>query len=87
MDRMNITATNASGGPATPMIRRGPITIDYLRTHPTVSVEQAVGLIGCSRAYGYQLVKNGELDVIKLGERRVRVKSAALLRMLTGEES
>ncbi|WP_236746976.1 helix-turn-helix domain-containing protein [Mycobacteroides abscessus] len=72
----------AQGRAACPVIRRGPVTVDYLRVHPTVSVEQAAQLLGISRAYAYQLTRTGELDVITLGERRVRVKSASLLRVL-----
>ncbi|MCA4726899.1 helix-turn-helix domain-containing protein [Mycolicibacterium fortuitum] len=68
-----------------PIIRRGPVTVPYLRTYPTVSVEQAAMLLGISRAYCYQLTRNGELDAITLGEKRVRVKSASLLRLL-GED-
>jgi len=74
-----------SGGAMCPAIRRGPVTVDYLRIHPTVSVEQAALLVGISRAYCYGLVHAGELDAITLGERRIRVKSASLLRLL-GQE-
>ena len=63
-------------------VRRGPVSIDYLRTHPTVSVEQAAGLLGISRAYGYDMVRRGELPAITLGGRRYRIKSSALLRLL-----
>jgi excisionase family DNA binding protein len=76
-----ITAT-APGRATCPVIRRGPVTMDYLRVHPTVSAEQAALLIGVSRAYAYELIHKGELDAITLGEKRVRVKSASLLRML-----
>jgi len=72
--------------PVRPVVRRGPIDIDYLRTHPTCSVEQAAQLIGVSREYGYVLIRSGMLDAIELGERRVRVKSAALLRLLGVED-
>ncbi|WP_163751681.1 helix-turn-helix domain-containing protein [Mycolicibacterium helvum] len=79
------TSPAAPGGAACPVIRRGPVTVDYLRVHPTVSVEQAALLLGVSRAYAYQLTHAGELDAITLGEKRVRVKSASLLRVL-GED-
>jgi excisionase family DNA binding protein len=59
--------------------------VDYLRVHPTVSVEQAALLLGVSRAYAYQLTRTGELAAITLGEKRLRVKSASLLRVL-GED-
>lgn len=71
--------------PPTPIVRRGPISVAYLREHPTVSVEQAAELLGISKAYGYDLVKVGKLGAITLGDRRFRVKSAELLRML-GED-
>lgn len=76
------TTTNTQGRAACPVIRRGPVSVDYLRVHPTVSVEQAALLLGVSRAYAYQLTRTGELDAITLGEKRVRVKSVSLLRVL-----
>jgi excisionase family DNA binding protein len=86
MNELLITsAPPAPGRAACPVIRRGPVTVDYLRVHPTVSAEQAAMLIGVSRAYAYELIHIGQLDAITLGERRVRVKSASLLRML-GED-
>ncbi|ORV40353.1 hypothetical protein AWC01_12275 [Mycobacterium doricum] len=66
-------------------MRRGPVTVEYLRVHPTVSAEQAAMLLGVSRGYAYDLIHAGKLDAIELGERRVRVKSASLLRLL-GED-
>jgi excisionase family DNA binding protein len=83
MDCVTHTAT-----PSTPHepVRRGPITVDQLRRQPTVSVEQAAGLLGISRAYAYQRTKDGEIDSIVLGNGRYRVKSSALLRLL-GEDS
>lgn len=82
---MTSTTTTASGQAACPAIRRGPVNVDYLRAHPTVSAEQAALLLGISKAYSYELIRKGELDAITLGEKRVRVKSASLLRML-GED-
>lgn len=79
------TPLSAPGAASCPVIRRGPVTVDYLRVHPTVSVEQAAQLLGISRAYAYQLTRTGQLDAITLGEKRVRVKSASLLRVL-GED-
>ncbi|MCV7300665.1 helix-turn-helix domain-containing protein [Mycobacterium barrassiae] len=61
-------------------------TLDELRCGPpTLSVEQAVKYLGVSRAYGYQMARDGRLPTIKLGERRVRVPAMALLRMLEGQ--
>lgn len=85
-DSTTTTTHTALGWAACPVIRRGPVTVDYLRVHPTVSAEQSAMLLGVSRAYAYELIRKGELDAITLGERRVRVKSASLLRML-GEDT
>lgn len=88
MDDVSTTTTitpTAPGRTASPVIRRGPITVDYLREHPTVSVEQAGMLLGISRGYCYQLARAGELATIELGEKRIRIKSASLLRLL-GED-
>ncbi|ULN32595.1 helix-turn-helix domain-containing protein [Mycolicibacterium smegmatis] len=84
MENTANTAT-APGRAACPVIRRGPVTVDYLRAHPTVSVEQAALLLGISKPYAYQLARTGELDSIELGAKRIRIKSSALLRML-GED-
>lgn len=65
-------------------VLHGPVSVEQLRHQPTVSVGQAAELLGVSRAYGYQLADSGQLDVIRLGG-RIRVKSAALLKML-GED-
>lgn len=59
------------------------LTMDDLRREPpTISVELAARYLGVSRAYGYQMAREGRLPVIQLGPRRVRVSSAGLLRML-----
>lgn len=84
-DLATTTPTASAGRAACPVIRRGPVTVDYLRIHPTVSVEQTAHLLGLSRAYCYTLVKSGKLDAIELGTNRIRIKSASLLRLL-GED-
>lgn len=81
---VNLETTPAPGA-ACPVIRRGPVTVDYLRHHPTVSAEQAALLLGVSRTYAYDLAHAGKLDAIMLGGKRIRIKSASLLRLL-GEE-
>jgi excisionase family DNA binding protein len=48
----------------------------------TVSVEEAGRILGYSRNTAYEAVKRGELPVIRLGGRKIRVPRAALLRML-----
>jgi len=63
------------------------LTLDDLRDGPpTVSVELAARYLGVSRAYAYQMAREGRLPVINLGPRRVRVSSAGLLRLLNGED-
>jgi excisionase family DNA binding protein len=58
-------------------------TVDELRSGPaTISVEEAARYLGVSRAYAYTMVREGHLPVIRLGAKRVRVPSAALLRLL-----
>ncbi|MFA4052535.1 excisionase family DNA-binding protein [Mycobacteroides chelonae] len=70
------TTTTTAASPALP-------TLDELRSGPpTISVEQAARYLGVSRAYGYSMVREGRLPVIELGTRRVRVPTAALLKML-----
>lgn len=62
-------------------------TLDDLRNGPpTISVEQTALYLGVSRAYAYQMAREGHLPTIKLGTRRIRVPTAALLRMLNGDD-
>lgn len=69
-----------------PQTAHAPLTLDDLRSGPpTISVERAGQYLGVSRAYAYAMAREGRLPTIKLGTRRVRVPTAALLRMLTGE--
>lgn len=61
--------------------------LDELRSGPpTISIEQAARYLGVSRAYAYQMAREGRLPTIKLGERRVRVPALTLLKMLRGAE-
>jgi excisionase family DNA binding protein len=64
---------------------RSPLAVEFLRKNPTCSVTEAAGILGISRAYAYALVRSGELASIKLGQKRFRVKSKSLLKML-GED-
>ncbi|WP_036534921.1 helix-turn-helix domain-containing protein [Nocardia cyriacigeorgica] len=57
-----------------------------LRTTATVSIPRAAELLGICKSHAYVLARDGRLPVIELGPRRMRVKSADLLRMLEGEE-
>ncbi|WP_082948294.1 helix-turn-helix domain-containing protein [Mycobacterium sp. 852014-52450_SCH5900713] len=81
-----ITRTDPPGKAACPVVKRGPVTVDYLRHHPTVSAEQAGMLLGVSRTYAYELARAGQLESIMLGDKRIRIKSASLLRLL-GEDA
>ncbi|UXA10752.1 helix-turn-helix domain-containing protein [Mycobacterium sp. SMC-8] len=62
-----------------------PTLDDLRREPPLISVGRAAQYVGVSRAFGYTMAKEGRLPVVKLGSRRVKVKSAALLAMLEGE--
>lgn len=60
-------------------------TLDELRSGPpTISIEQAARYLGVSRAFGYQMAREGRLPTIKLGVKRARVSALALLKMLEG---
>lgn len=48
---------------------------------PTVSVDEAVELLGVGRSTGYAGVKSGEIPSIRVGS-RIRVPTAGLLRLL-----
>lgn len=59
------------------------LSLDGLRSGPpTVSVPRAGQYLGVSRAYAYQMAREGRLPTISLGERRVRVPVVGLLRLL-----
>ncbi|WP_280332892.1 helix-turn-helix domain-containing protein [Nocardia wallacei] len=53
-----------------------------LRTTATVSVVRAAEILGIGKSYAYEMARDGRLPVIELGPRRMRIKSADLLRML-----
>ena len=62
------------------------LTLDDLRAEGvTVSIERAGLYLGVSRAYAYQMGREGLLPTIKLGSKRVRVPTAALIKLLSGE--
>lgn len=61
-------------------------TVDELRNEPaTLSVERAAKYLGVSRAYAYEMVRDGRLATLAVGARRVRIVTAPLLRALSGE--
>jgi len=61
-------------------------TIEELRSEATVSIPRAAQVLGVSRSYAYQLAAAGDLPVIRLGAKRVRVPTVALRRMLGIED-
>jgi len=85
MTETAITATTARREPD-PITTPGPILVEFLRKNPTCSVNLAAKVLGVSRAFAYELAKSGELDAIKLGQKRFRVKSAALLKLIGAED-
>lgn len=50
----------------------------------TLTVEEAAGLLGISRAFAYEAVRRGEIPSIRIG-RRVLVPRVALDRLVSGE--
>ena len=50
------------------------------------SIEEAAAALGISRCLAYELVRQGKIPSIRLGERRLIVPVAALNRMLGGQE-
>lgn len=64
---------------------RRPTLDDLRREGVTVSVERAGTYCGVSRSLAYQMARDGSLPTIKLGSRRVRVPTAALLKLLGAE--
>lgn len=53
--------------------------------HKTISVEQAGEVLGISRDLAYKAAARGDIPVIRIGPKRLRVPTARLLAMLGGE--
>jgi excisionase family DNA binding protein len=72
---------------STETTRTTPMDIkDKLRSDPTISVEDYAALMGIGRSLGYRLAEQNAIPgLIRLG-RRLRVSSAAVLRMLEGTD-
>jgi len=51
----------------------------------TLTVEEAAETLGISRNLAYQLVREGKIPSIRLGEKRLVVSRAALERLLEGQ--
>lgn len=56
--------------------------VEELRSTPHVSVETAGRALGVGRGTAYQLAATGELPVMRLGRKKVRVLSRPLLERL-----
>lgn len=52
----------------------------------TLTVEEAGEVLGISRATAYMLANTGKIPTIRLGERRLVVPKAALMKMLEAVE-
>ena len=59
------------------------LTIDELRQRPTVNVPTAAEVLGISRTHAYEAVKNGTIQVVRVG-RRLCVPTRVLLALLEG---
>lgn len=53
-------------------------------TTPTLGIDAAAEFLGISRNHAYEAAKRGEIPSIRIG-RRIRVPTAALLRMIDVE--
>ena len=51
----------------------------------TISVEEAATALGIGRALAYEMARTGDLPVVRLGVKRLRVPRARLLAMLESE--
>jgi excisionase family DNA binding protein len=52
----------------------------------TMTVKEAGEVLGISRATAYMLAGSGQIPTIRLGERRIVVPKAALMKMLESAE-
>ena len=52
----------------------------------TMTVKEAAEILGISRATAYMLANTGQIPIIRLGERRLVVPRAALMKMLERAE-
>jgi excisionase family DNA binding protein len=52
----------------------------------TMTVQEASEVLGISRATAYMLASTGQIPTIRLGERRLVVPIAALMKMLATNE-
>lgn len=52
------------------------------RERPTMSVPEYAKLMGISKSLAFKMAANGEIPVIRLGQKRLVVPTAAVIRML-----
>lgn len=69
--------THTESGPNLDTLRDAP---------PTISIAEAAPYLGISKAFCYQMSREGKLPVIRLGGKKIRVKTAALLAMLETDD-
>lgn len=75
-----LAAAAVAAGAQSPGLASGAIA--PVEDRLTLTVEEAATLLGISRAFAYEAVKNGEIPSIRIG-RRVLVPKAALERFLS----
>jgi excisionase family DNA binding protein len=61
------------------------LTLDGLRSRPTITIPEAAAVLGVSRDLAYEAAARGELPVVALGRRRL-VVTARLLAMLAADD-
>jgi excisionase family DNA binding protein len=61
-------------------------TIPDPATVPTITVDEAATILGCSRGTAYALVRSGQLPSLRLG-RRIVIPTAGLRRYLSIDSS
>lgn len=55
------------------------------QARPTLTVEEAAGVLGVSRGAAYKAAQTGEIPTLRIG-RRIVVPTARLLALLGGED-
>jgi excisionase family DNA binding protein len=63
-----------------------PITLDDLRNRTTLSVDETASVLGIGRATAYEMVRRGDLPVLKGMGRRFRISAPALLAIIEGRQ-
>jgi hypothetical protein len=58
------------------------VRLPDIKEQPTVSIEEAGQIVGWGRSAAYEAARNGTLRTITISQRRKRVPTAALYRLL-----